>query len=84
MGSTSLYQLPRAWKGNSLLVGKDGIAMAGIDHAFNEVELPSGRTGDDVRPDAPLAAGALMYVELSFRVRLDAAEARTMASCAEM
>lgn len=71
----------------------DGMAIAGIDHAFSCVELP---------PELPLAfpgdanrLGVLgrvflrefpemAHVEVNLRVKLDAAEARTIASCAEM
>lgn len=79
--------------GKSLLVsidGMDGIAMAEIDHAFSEVELPSGRTaarpGDDVNFGSVFVSESpeTRYVELNLRDRLDAADARTMASCAVM
>jgi hypothetical protein len=70
----------------------EGIAMAGIDHAFNCVELPSGRLAFPCDEKKPGLFGRVLlsespdarYVELSFRVKLDAAEAKTAASWAVM
>jgi len=95
VGSTSLYQLPNAWRGMSVLVGiegMEGIAIAGMDQAFNCVELPSELAlafpgavrrlvfGRDILRASPEMA----QLELNLRVRLDAADASTMASCAVM
>lgn len=82
--------------GISLLVGSDGIAgmaIAGMDHAFNCVELPSELLlafPGEMKKQAVFGkvflreSPEMTHVELNLRVRLDAAEARTMASCAEM
>lgn len=40
VGSTAVYQLPKVCRGRSLLVGRvtEGMAICGMDHAFNRVE----------------------------------------------
>lgn len=70
--------------GISLLVGIDGIlgmAIAGIDQAFSCVELPSELLAFPGEVKKLCVFGK--QVELSLRDKLDAAEANTMASCAE-
>lgn len=71
----------------------EGTAIAGIDHAFNCVELSAEELlafpGDDMK--LKLFGNVFLtespetkQVELNLRLKLDAAEAKTMASCAEM
>lgn len=60
------------------IAGMIGIDIAGIDQAFNFVEVP---------PPSFFAVptfGTTMYVLLSLRVKLDAAEASNIASFAEI
>lgn len=77
--------------GTSLLVGivgMDGIAMAGIDHAFNRVVLASFlllALPGELKKVLMLAlflivSPDIMYSDRSFRVRLEAADASTIAS----
>ena len=72
----------------------EGTAIAGIDHAFNCVELSAEELlafpGEDMK--LKLFGNVFLIespeetkqVELNLRLKLDAAEAKTMASCAEM
>lgn len=82
MGSTLVYHEPSVLIPVSRLVGiagMIGIDIAGIDQAFNFVEVP---------PPSLFAVratfGTTMYVLLSLRVKLDAAEASNIASFAEI
>lgn len=80
MGSTLVYHEPSVLIPVSLLVGMAGMAgidIAGIDQAFNFVELP-------LPSFFAICAtfGTTMYDLLSLRVKLDAAEASNMASFA--
>jgi len=64
----------------------EGIAMVGIDQAFNRVELSPFAFLGEVHKLAVFgkvllsAPPEMTQVELNLRVRLDAAEASTMAS----
>lgn len=72
-----VYHEPSVLIPVSLLVGMAGMAgidIAGIDQAFNFVELPP--------PSFFAIFGTTMYDLLSLRVKLDAAEASNMASFA--
>lgn len=64
-----------------MLFGKEGMAITGMDHAFNRVELlwPLPAFPDEAK-NTVFGNGFFSASELSFRVRLDAAEAKTMAS----
>ena len=70
----------------------EGTAIAGIDHAFNCVELSAEELlafpGDDMKlklfGNVLIESPETKQVELNLRLKLDAAEAKTMASCAEM
>ena len=65
--------------------GMEGMAIIEMDHAFNCVELPSllAFPGGEKKL-ALFGKPSLREVELNLRVKLDAAEAKTLASCAEM
>lgn len=71
------------------IAGMEGMAIAGIDHAFKLVELasllPLALPGEAKKLEK-LAVFGIIFRESpeSLRVKLDAAEAKTMASCAEM
>lgn len=95
VGSTSLYQLPNAWIGMSLLVGMvgiEGIAIAGIDQAFKLVELssllPLALPGEAKKLEKLAVFGIFLRespdITLNLRVKLDAADANTIASCADI
>jgi len=64
----------------------EGIAMVGMDQAFNRVELSPFAFLGEVNKLAVIgevlrcASPEMTQVELNLRVRLDAAEAKTMAS----
>jgi len=58
------------------IVGRDGMCRTGIDHACNCVLALPGAV-EKAPPDRT-------QVELSWRVRFEAAEAKTFASCAVM
>jgi len=77
--------------GISLLVGIDGmegIAITGIDQTFNCVELAALQLAFPGEVNKLAVFGIILIespeTELNLRVKLDAAEAKTMASCAEM